>query len=317
MPPTLHAMTAIALITAISASGHDEDLPPLLAACERAGLSVRALAWDDASVGWSRLDAALLRSPWDYTERLAEFMAWCERAAHSLALFNPLPVVRWNTDKHYLADLAALGVPVVPTEFVEPDAEPMEALQAFLAKHPSAEFVVKPTVSAGARDTQRYRRDQEFAAGNHLARLLDANRSAMLQPYLSAVDADGETALIHIDGVFSHAIRKAALLKAGDTPPLDPHAFGDIQAREPADDERQLADQVLAAATRLLKLEAPLLYARVDLLRGMDGVPRLLELELTEPSLFFAQAPEAAGRLAEALAGRLANGTVRTRTDIG
>ena len=139
----------------------------------------------------------------------------------------------------------------------------------------------------------------------------------MLQPYLSAVDADGETALIHIEGGYSHAIRKAALLKTGDAPPPDPHAFGDIQAREPADDERRLADQVLAATSRLLKLEAPLLYARVDLLRGADGVPRLLELELTEPSLFFAQAPEAADRLAEALAARLANGTVRTRTDIG
>ncbi len=310
-------MTTIALVTAIAATGHDEDLPPLLAACERAGLSARALAWDDASVGWSRVDAALLRSPWDYTERLPEFMAWCERTAHSALLLNPLPVIRWNTDKHYLADLAALGVPVVPTEFVEPDSEPLEALQRFLALHDTREFVVKPAVSAGARDTQRYQRSQEFAAGNHLARLLDANRSAMLQPYLPAVDADGETALIHIDGRYSHAIRKGALLKAGDAPPADPHALGDIRGREPAEDERQLANLVLAAATRLLKLESPLLYARVDLLRGPDGTPRLLELELTEPSLFFAHAPEAADQLAQALLARLADGTVRTRTDIG
>jgi len=310
-------MTTIALVTAIAATGHDEDLPPLLAACERAGLSARALAWDDASVGWNRMDAAVLRSPWDYTERLPEFMAWCERTAQSTLLLNPLPVIRWNTDKHYLADLAALGVPVVPTQFVEPDAEPMEALQRFLAAHDAAEFVVKPTVSAGARDTQRYVRSQEFAAGNHLARLLDADRSAMLQPYLPAVDADGETALVHIDGHYSHAIRKGALLKTGDAPPADPHALGDIRSREPAEDERRLTGQVLAAATRLLKLEQPLLYARVDLLRGPDGAPRLLELELTEPSLFFAQAPEAADRLAQALRSRLADGTVRTRTDIG
>lgn len=310
-------MTTIALVTAISATGHDQDLPPLLAACARAGLAARALAWDDASVGWNRVDAALLRSPWDYTERLPEFMAWCERTARLAPLLNPLPVIRWNTDKHYLADLAALGVPVVPTEFVEPDAEPLEALQRFLAAHDAAEFVVKPAVSAGARDTQRYQRSQEFAAGNHLARLLDSHRSAMLQPYLPAVDADGETALIHIDGRYSHAIRKGALLKTGDAPAADPHAVGDISGREPAEDERRLADQVLAAASRLLKLDHPLLYARVDLLRGPDGAPRLLELELTEPSLFFAQAPEAADRLAQALLARLADGTVRTRTDIG
>ncbi|MCL6712216.1 hypothetical protein M8R20_35090 [Pseudomonas sp. R2.Fl] len=315
--PYTARMTTIALVTAISATGHDEDLLPLQSACERAGLTARALAWDDASVGWGRMGAALLRSPWDYTERLPEFMAWCERTAHAVPLLNPLPVIRWNTDKHYLADLAAVGIPVVTTRFVEPDAEPMEALQRFLAAHDAAEFVVKPAVSAGARDTQRYQRSQEFAAGNHLARLLDAGRSAMLQPYLPAVDADGETALIHIDGRYSHAIRKGALLKIGDTSPLDPHAFGDIRNREPAEDERRLADQVLAAASRLLKLEQPLLYARIDLLRGADGAPRLLELELTEPSLFFAQAPEAADRLAQALLARLADGTVRTRTDIG
>lgn len=308
-------MTPIALVTAVAATGHDADLPPLLEACERAGIAPRSLAWDDASVGWGRLEAVLLRSPWDYTERLPEFLAWCENAERATKLFNPLRVVRWNTDKHYLSDLAATGVPIVPTTFVEPDAEPMEALRSFLEHHADAEFVVKPAVGAGARDTQRYQRSQEFAAGNHLARLLDGNRSAMLQPYLPAVDADGETALIFFDGRFSHAIRKAALLSPGEVPGPDPYAFGDIRRREPADDELALAEHVLAAANRLLRLEHPLLYARIDLLRDAEGRPRLLELELTEPSLFFAQAPEAAERLASALAARLADATVRTRMD--
>ena len=124
------------------------------------------MAWDDPTVNWGRFDTVLLRSPWDYTERLPEFLAWAERVDRATLLLNPLNVVRWNTDKHYLADLAAVGIPTVPTTFVEPDAEPMEALSRFLEAFADVdEFVVKPTVSAGSRDTQRYRRDQQFAAG--------------------------------------------------------------------------------------------------------------------------------------------------------
>src|SRR5687767_11837803 len=126
-------MKTLALVSAIAATGHDEDLDPLLEACHRTGFVARSIAWDDATVSWSRFDAALLRSPWDYTERLPEFLRWCEHAERNTRLLNPLPVVRWNTDKHYLAELQTAGVPIVPTRFVEPDAEPLEALQAFLA----------------------------------------------------------------------------------------------------------------------------------------------------------------------------------------
>lgn len=307
-------MTTLALITAIAATGHDEDLPPLLDACARAGLQPRALAWDDASVAWRRCDAALFRCPWDYTERLPEFLAWCEHTAQQVPLFNPLSVIRWNTDKHYLRDLAQAGVPVVATRFVEPHEEPLEALQVFLSEHAAEEFVVKPAVSAGSRDTQRYRREQEFAAGNHIARLLDENRSVMLQPYLAAVDSSGETALIYFDGQFSHAIRKAAQLTPGDAQ-ATPFASKGISATRADPDELALAEQILAATQRVLRLEAPLLYARVDLLRDAQGQPCLLELELTEPSLFFAQAPGAAVRLVQAVLGRLPHTSVRTRTD--
>jgi len=307
-------MKTLALITAIAATGHDDDLAPLLQACADAGIRARAVAWDDATVSWNRYDAALLCSPWDYTERLPEFLAWCERVDTTTLLLNPLHVIRWNTDKHYLGDLTAMDVPVVPTQFVEVDAEPLEALQAFLAAHPAEELVVKPTVSAGARDTQRYARTQEFAASNHVARLLDAGRSVMLQPYLRAVDSRGETALIYFDGQFSHAIRKGALLQA-DTPAAPiPYANGQISACDADPQERALAEQTLDAVQRLLHLDEPLTYARVDLICDDDGSPRLLELELTEPSLFFAQAPGSAERLASNLAARLHAATVRTRT---
>lgn len=299
-------MTRIALVTAIAAAGVDDDLAPLLDACARAGLHVQVRAWDDATVGWSRFDAAILRSPWDYTARLDEFLAWCTRTSTQTRLLNPLPVVEWNTDKHYLGELVARGVPVVPTAFVEPDMEPLPALQAFLAAHAdAAEFVVKPTVGAGSKDAQRYARSQEFAAANHLARLLDAERSAMLQPYLASVDEHGETGLMYFDGQFSHAIRKGPLLRPGEGPTDHLFAAEAITPRMPSPDELALAERVLSAARDALRLREAPLYARVDLIRDGDGEPCLLELELCEPSLFFAQAPGSAERFAALLARTL------------
>lgn len=307
-------MTRIALATAIAATGLDDDMPALLAACAKAGLSVQALAWDDPTVSWQRFDAVLLRSTWDYTERLSEFLHWCERVDRVSNLLNPLPVLRWNTDKHYLAELAERGIPVVPSAFVEPEMEPLPNLQAFLAAYPDAgEFVVKPAVSAGSRDTQRYSRTQEFAAANHVGRLLDAGRSVLLQPYLASVDSDGETALMHFDGVFSHAIRKGPLLRPdqGATDAL--FAAEAIVPRTPGDDEKALARDVLAAMADLLHLDSPLAYARIDLIRDADGAPRLLELELCEPSLFFDHAPGSADAFAELLVRRLAVSAQRQR----
>lgn len=281
----------LALVTAIAVTGADEDMQPLLKACVRAGIDARVLAWDDATVSWGRFDAALLRSPWDYTERLPDFMAWCARVDRVTRLLNPLAVLRWNVDKHYLADLAALGVPVVPTAFLEPDVEPLPALEAFLADHGDApEYVVKPTVSAGSRDTQRYTHSQGFAAANHIARLLDQGRSVMLQPYLASVDEIGETALIFLGGEFSHAIRKGPLLPPDSGTPDASIAAESITPRTVGDDERVVAEAALLAMTQQLQLTTPLAYARVDLIRDVDGGPRLLELELTEPSLFFSHA---------------------------
>lgn len=309
-------MRTVALVTAVAATGHDDDLVPLLDACADAGLHARAVAWDDPTVHWGRFDTVLLRSPWDYTERLPEFLAWAEQVDRVTTLLNPLNVVRWNTDKHYLADLAAIGIPTVPTSFVEPDAEPMDALARFLGAFPdNEEFVVKPAVSAGARDTQRYRRDQQFAAGNHIARLLDQDRSVMLQPYVATVDAAGETALVYFAGRFSHALRKGAQLPPGEVARQAPMAAGDITARDALPSELALAERILAATARLRQLDAPLAYARVDLLPGPDGHPCLLELELTEPSLFFDQAPGSAARFAALLADPLADATVRARMD--
>ncbi|MCY7353551.1 MAG: hypothetical protein LH470_00385 [Lysobacter sp.] len=306
-------MPRIALASAIAATGHDDDQAPLLAACAHAGLDAQVLAWDDPTVSWRRYDAVLLRSTWNYTTRLPQFMAWCERVDRVTTLLNPLPVLRWNTDKHYLADLAAAGVPIVPSVFVETDEEPLTALRDFLALHlDSEEFVVKPAVGAGSRDAQRYARDQEFAAANHIGRLLDGGRSVLLQPYLASVDRDGETALIYFDGDFSHAIRKGPLLRADSDAADALFAREAITARVPVADERSVAGHVLAALAKTLGLATPLAYARIDLIRDSRGEPRLLELELCEPSLFFVHGADSASCFVDVVKRHVAAGPYAT-----
>ncbi len=280
-------------MSARAARGLDEDLPPLLAALDEVGLDAAVADWDDPEVDWAGFRLALLRSTWDYAERFAEFLAWAERTAGLTTLLNPPAVVGWNTDKHYLRELTRAGVPTVPTQFVEPGERPGEALQRFL-REGIADWVVKPAVGAGSRDAARYAPGEDRAASGHIERLLDAGRSVLLQPYLNQVDLHGETALIYFSGRFSHAIRKGPLLRRGAAPTDALFAAEHITPRIPDSGELQVADRALAA----LPFAAPL-YARVDLIRSEDARPCLLELELTEPSLFFAHAPDAARRFAE------------------
>ena len=287
----------IALVTAAAARDLDDDLPPLREALMARRHAFDVLDWDDAAVDWSRYAVAVLRSTWDYSQRLPEFLAWAERTAQRTRLVNPLDVVRWNTDKHYLAELERAGVPIVPSAFLEPGSDGAAGVAAFLGAHADAEFVVKPAVGAGSRDAQRYGREERAAAAAHAQRLLDARRSVLLQPYLAHVDEHGETALIHFSGTFSHAIRKGPLLRRGEGPTRALFAAEHITPREPSAAERTLAARTLAA----MPFPAPLLYARVDLIHDANGAPRVLELELTEPSLFFAQSPGAAARFAAAL----------------
>ena len=296
MPPPRR----IALVTAAAARELDEDLAPLESALRESGAQATIAAWDDAQIDWSRFDLALLRSTWDYTQRLPEFLAWIERAAACTCLLNPPDVVRWNTDKHYLRDLEKAGVAIVPSAFVEPGENAFAALGAFLRTHADfAEFVVKPAIGAGSRDAQRYGREEPDTPGAHARRLLEAGRSVLLQPYLDRVDEHGETALIFFDGKFSHTIRKGPLLHRGEGPTRALFAAEHIAARAPSAAERDLAERTLAAIPY-----GTVLYARVDLIHDADGDPRVLELELTEPSLFFAHAPGSAKRFAKTILAR-------------
>ena len=273
-----------------------EDDVPLRDALRARGVTVDAVRWDDAGADWAAYDLVVIRSPWDYVARRDDFVAWAHRVPR---LANPADVVAWNTDKTYLRKLAAAGVPVTPTHYVAPGET--------WTPPPSGEWVVKPTVSAGSQDTGRYQLPAQTAlAEAHVARLAAGGRTAMIQPYLAAVDTVGETAVLlfpdaHGAMTVSHAIRKDAMLTGPDEGAIDIESE-QISPRTASPAELRTAERALEAvpggAQRLL-------YARVDMIPGPDGEPLLVELELTEPSLFLLEAPGAAERLADAVVARL------------
>ena len=271
---------AIAIATCAELPDLDEDECKFIDALVELGAEAKPAVWDDPSIDWSLFDAVVLRATWDYSRRIEEFIGWTRHVASVSVLLNPADVVEWNTDKRYLTDLAAVGVPVVPTVFVE---VPQASSDAITWEPPAgfAEFVVKPVVSAGSRDTMRYS---------------------------SATSGDApdlhETALVFIGGEFSHAVCKGQMLRL-DTEGekvAGLYVVEEITPRSASLAEREVADAALAAIPGGLNR---VLYARVDLIPDASGAPVVLELELTEPSLFFQHDHTAAPRLAAALLARL------------
>ncbi len=287
------AFARVALVTCSEFPELDGDDRLLLPALAGLGAEAVPVVWDDPAVDWASFDVSVLRSPWDYATRRDEFVAW----AYSVPrLVNRAEVVEWNTDKRYLGELAAAGVPVTPTTFVSPT-------DMWLPPDGPGEYVIKPAISSGSRDTGRYGPEHRDEAIAHLGRLQRDGRVAMVQPYLPAVDTYGETALLYFADpatgrlVFSHAIRKGPLLEGPDLGMEGLFKPETISARVPSEQELAVGDAVLTT------LPTGLLYARVDIVPDPEGTPLLLELELTEPSLFLEHSYGAAHRLAAAILG--------------
>lgn len=284
----------VALVSVAEARHLDTDLPLAVRALGDRGVTAEIVDWDDASVDWARFDAAIVRSPWDYHRRLPEFLAWVDRVSATVPLLNGADVLRWNTDKTYLGELADAGIPVIPTTFVR-GAEDLVLANELI----KGDVVVKPTVSAGSNDTARHTANPSTAAA-HVTSLLDAGKTVMIQPYQRFIDDNGETGLLYFGGTSSHAFRKAAILSGGNNRWAEGlYAEEDISPRRANDQETELAERVMSFVTR--KFGRAPLYARVDMVRGSAGTPVLMELELTEPSLFLHIDAGAAERFASAV----------------
>ena len=270
----------LAWVTTAAARGTDLDEPVALAALAARSVAVEVVDWDDPAVDWAAYDRVLLRSPWDYHDRRGEFLRWVEAVAAVADLRNGPDMVRWSTNKHYLAELAAAGVAVVPTAYAEP-GQP--------ATIPPGGVVVKPAVGAGSRDVAVC--PDGRGAAEQVARLHAAGQTALVQPLLRSVAAEGEWALVFFGGRYSHAASKRVTLPSGAV--TDALYAPETTAAHAASPE-QVAVASAALAWVTDRFGTPT-YARIDLVKGDDGEPLVLEVELVEPSLFLPEGGAAAG----------------------
>jgi hypothetical protein len=284
----------LAFVTYREAPGITADDARALPALAECGVRVRAVPWDDPAADWGAFDGVVVRSCWDYHLRAAEFAAWLDRLEASGArVWNPVPVLRWNASKTYLAELHARGVRTVPTERVQRGAG-VTLREIRRRTGWDDDLVVKPVVSASGHRTWRARVPEAAEEGHRFAEMV-ATSDVLVQPFLSVVERDGEWSLLFFGGEFSHAVVKRP--KQGDFR-VQPEFGGSVEAAEPP------ASLVAEAAAVLRHAPSPCLYARVD---GcvVAGALVLMELELLEPTLFFGADARAARRFAAALRGAL------------
>ncbi len=286
---------AVALATCAEHAALDAEGRRLLEALHDLGVRAEPVVWtEDPAGGWEQYDLVVVRQTWDYTFALPRFLAWSRAVGDRL--LNPPEVIAWNADKRYLADLAAAGVPTIATEHLPPGA-------AF--RPPPGRFVIKPAVAGGSRGAQVFDDARHAQARAHLAKLHARGDHVLVQPYLDAVDgAEGEIALVYIEGEPAHAMHKGPLLV------LDLAAVQTGFREEKMSLVAAPAPDVVALGRRAVDFAeehfgGPLLYARVDVLRDGAGEPAVLELELIEPSLFLDFAPGSAQALARAILARL------------
>jgi len=269
----------------------DPDAPPLQAALRSLGVSSALVSWDDPSVPWKKFSHVVISSTWDSVDRPCEYLAWARQVADVTTLVNEVAFVEWNLDKTHQRELAAAGVPTIPTDWLAPGD--------LWAPPTTTEFVVNPSVSAGGRSTARYAAGDP-AAVDHVRALHGEGQTVMVQPYVHAIDADGEVDIVLFNGTFSHAVKKQPALEVGQglvEHPWERMAWEGIVT--PTAGEMDVADAVLGVVRQ--RVGRYPVYSRVDLIGGPTGTPTLLEIELIDPYLSLDTEPAAATRMARTI----------------
>lgn len=279
----------LAIATSQSAPALNADDVPTAEHLKARGVVVSAAPWSDRAVDWSRFDAVLIRSTWDYHTRYAEFVAWLDRLEQlGVRTINPIALLRWNSDKRYLAQLPARDIDIVPTQIAS-GAE----LESVIEPLRGEDVVVKPAVSAGAWLTVRGRVGSgEFSQA---IAAMPVDLIYLVQPFVAEIASDGEWSLIFFDGVFSHALLKCP-------------ASGDFRVQSELGGSWEYADagasMIRAAQRSIVAAEAlghaRATYARVDGVRS-GGRFLIMEVEMVEPSLFLVGAEDASERFTEAV----------------
>lgn len=252
------------------------------------GLTVNRINWDSKTYDWSQTRFAVFRTTWDYFDRFKEFSGWLDHASTQTHLINPLPLVRWNIDKHYLRDLQRAGIRIPPTIFIEPGDK--FTLSEILAQTTWTDCILKPAISGAARHTYRLT-NGNIGEHEEIFRHLIANESLLLQEFQKPVVEKGEVAYMLFGGKFSHAVLKKA--KPGDFRVQDDFG-GTVHEYIPTQKEIEFAEQAVAFCK-----PSPV-YARVDAIWNNQDELCVSELELIEPELWFRKHPPAAEMFAEA-----------------
>jgi len=268
---------------------------PLWEALKERGADFERPDWEDEGVDWASFDVVVVRTTWNYHYARERFLEWVERVSALTQLHNSKEVLRWNSEKSYLKDLEAAGVPVAPTVWFERGER--ADLARVMEERGWSSGLIKPLVGAVASDTHRLRAGEGSApeADEFLNARLQG-QAMMLQPYLSRVETEGEVSVMLIQGEPTHAVRKLAV--AGDYRVQDEHGGTDhLMDLDPSLVE--LSQRALSVAPG----EGPPLYARVDFLFDDAGDAVINELEIIEPMLFFQHHPGAAATFADAVLG--------------
>ncbi len=266
-----------------------DDDALLQSALESRGLRVARTYWDDPAFDWTQTRCAVFRTTWDYFNRFSEFSLWLDQTSLLTRLINPLELIRWNLDKHYLRDLSEKGLRIPPTCFIS--CGDRRSLQEIASSCEWPDMILKPAISGAARHTYRVNTDT-IKDHEEIYRKLISEESMLLQEFQQRILTEGEISLMVIGGQYSHAILKKA--KPGDFRVQDDFG-GSVHDCQPTADEVQFAEQAVSLC------QSEPVYARVDILRNNQGQICLSELELIEPELWLRNYPPAAERMAAAL----------------
>ncbi len=289
-------MSEILLVTCSTLPDGEPGGHLLVEALAERGYAARWVVWDDPDVDWAGAALVAVRSTWDYDTRLDEFLTWARRIeAEGAQLLNGAETFAWNTDKAYLVELAAAGVPIVPTLVVDGEEELPAAIAEF------GRAVVKPRTAAGGRGVVVF----DLEAGGPT----DLDESALemgpwvVQPLVASVRTEGEWSVHVLRGRAVSATRKVPA--EGDIRVHEEYG-GSTVAAEVTAGHGAVAERTVAVAGNLLGRRLP--YARVDQLRLADGTLAVSELEATEPGLYLDVVPANAAHFAAMVAAQLAAG---------
>lgn len=285
-------MERIALVTYKESPKLPDGEQLLSKELKRRGFGVSEIPWDESRIDWKEYDRVVLRASWDYHTRLSEFIAWLNRLrSEGVNFWNPIDIILWNLDKHYLRELGDKGIPIIPTVFIDRGQEC--DLDKCVDQLETDTVIVKPTVGASAYGVRQFNKSDLSQIKQCVDELLGQG-DVMVQKYMPQISTQGEYSLVFFDKQYSHAALKKPSRADFRT---QPHFGGSEGAIFPGEDLIKQAKRVVDV------VESPLLYARVD---GIDdnGTLKLMELELAEPYLFFELDPQAKDRFIEAM-GRL------------